>query len=519
MQIVDNRALMLKVRNPDRITTVIPKSRVVDRDGTHTRVLVNWGLDESVVLKNLGYKKTPSPILRNYNWPGIHRPWMHQKTTAAFLTMHRRAFCFNEMGTAKTSSAIWAADYLMGIGAIKKVLIICPLSIMSSVWVGDLFKTAMHRTVQVAYSKDSDKRKAIITENHAEFMVINYDGVEVAKEELRAAKFDMIIVDECNAYKTVSTKRWKTLNSLLRPGSWLWMMTGTPAAQSPTDAYGLAKLVSPDNIPQFFGAFRDMVMWKVTNFRWVPKENAQDIVHKVLQPAIRFTKEECLELPPMTHMTREVALTPQQSKYYEGLRRQFTVQAAGEDITAVNAAANMNKMLQVCSGCVYSDSGDTIQFDSSSRLTALKEVIDESSHKVLVFANYKHSIEMLYEELTAAGYGAAVINGAVSAGRRTEIFAEFQKVDSALRVLIIQPQAASHGVTLHAANTIVYWTPVMSVETYLQCNGRVHRAGQRNPATVIHLQGSALERKIYAMLEGKIELHTKLIDLYKEELV
>jgi len=86
------------------------------------------------------------------------------------------------------------------------------------------------------------------------------------------------------------------------------------------------------------------------------------------------------------------------------------------------------------------------------------------------------------------------------------------------RVLIIQPQAASHGVTLTAANTVVFWSPVMSVETYLQCVARIDRVGQVNKMTVVHLQGSEIERKMYSMLQNKVDNHEKLVDLYKEEL-
>jgi hypothetical protein len=142
MQIIDNKALLVKVRKPNRILTVIPRAKQV---GEH-EVLVKWGLEEAQVLRNLKLKNIPSPIDAHYDWPGLHRPFAHQRTTASFLTMHRRAFCFNEQGTGKTSSVIWATDYLMNIGVIKRVLVLCPLSIMSSAWEADLFKFAMHRT-------------------------------------------------------------------------------------------------------------------------------------------------------------------------------------------------------------------------------------------------------------------------------------------------------------------------------------------------------------------------------------
>jgi SNF2 family DNA or RNA helicase len=512
MEIIENRALLLKVRDPHRITQVIPKSKVVEDDGKTASVLVNWGLEEAIVLKNLKIN-APSPINGAYKWPGLHKPFDHQKVTSSFLTMNRKAFCFNEQGTGKTASVIWAADYLMTQGFIKRVLVICPLSIMDAAWRNDLFKFAMHRRVDVAHGKP-EKRREIIN-GDAEFVIINYDGVEIVADTIAQNVFDLIVVDEGNAYKNPQTKRWKTINKLVNGSTWLWMLTGTPAAQSPVDAYGLAKLVRPDGVPRFFGGFRDQVMNKVTQFKWVPKPDADNTVHRALQPAIRFTKEQCLDLPAMTYVTRNVPLTAQQEKYYELLRRQLIVRAAGEEITTVNAAANLNKLLQLSGGAVYSDTGEVVQFDASNRLAVLREVVEESSHKVLVFVPYRHAIEVVAEDLRSHGYPTAIIHGGVSASKRSEIFDRFQtKKDP--QVLVIQPQAASHGVTLHAANTIVYWSPVMSVETYLQCNARVHRAGQKNPTTVVHLQGSGVERRMYSMLNNKVDIHHKIIQLYGE---
>ena len=503
---------MLKVRDAERITKVIPKSRVMKAHEDHYEVLVNWGLEESRVLKNLKIKNVPSPILAHYHWRGLYKPFDHQKTTASFLTLHKRAFCFNEQGTGKTGSVIWAADYLMSLGIIKRVLVICPLSIMESAWRSDLFKFAMHRRVDVAYGA-RDKRRDIINSD-AEFVVINFDGVEIVAEDIDKAGFDLIVVDEANAYKNPGTRRWKVLNRLIKLDTWLWMLTGTPAAQSPVDAFGLARLVSPDRVTKYMTVFRDQVMYKVGQFRWIPRPNSEAIVHDALQPAIRFTKEQCLDLPEMSYVTRDVPLSPQQEKYYEIMRKEMLVYAAGEQITTINAAANLNKLLQLSGGAVYSDTGDVVEFDAGNRMSVLEEVIDEASHKVLVFVPFRHAIDIIQERLKKR-YTVNVIHGGISAGARTKIFEQFQNEPNP-RVLVIQPQAASHGVTLHAANTIVYWSPVMSVETYLQANARVHRAGQKNPTVVVHLQGSPVEKRMYKMLQEKVDVHTRITDLYGE---
>lgn len=512
MEIIEGKALKLRLKNPHKVLSVIPKSALIE-DGPLSTVMVHWGLEEAQVLKNLKIKNVPSPIIAKYGWPGIYDPFAHQKQTSAFLTLHRRAFCFNDPGTGKTMSVTWAADYLMNLKQIKRVLIICPLSIMQSAWQADIFKAAMHRRVGVAYGS-KEKRLKIINSD-AEFVIINFDGVNIVENEIAAANFDMVVVDEANAYKTASTARWKSLNKIVKPNTWLWMLTGTPASQSPLDAYGLAKLLSPSTAPRSFTLYRDQVMNKITAFKWAPKKESQQIVSSLLQPAIRFTKDQCLDLPDLLYTEREVPLTPQQVKYYEKLRKVMAMQAAGEEVTAVNAAAKLNKLLQIACGAVYSDTGEVVSFDSTNRMNVLKEVIEESSHKVLVFVPFRHTIEILYESLRKDGIAVEVIHGGVSAGRRTDIFKRFQETDDP-RVLIIQPQAASHGVTLHAANTVVWWAPITSYETYAQANARVHRAGQTNKCLVVKLHGSPVESKLYRALESKEEAQSSLMELYRE---
>lgn len=453
--------------------------------------------------------------MQNYSWPGMFKPFDHQKTTAEFLVDNPRAFCFNEAGTGKTSSVIWACDYLMNQGILKRVLIICPLSIMYSAWQSDLFKTAMHRRTAVAYGSAS-KRSKIINSDY-EFVIINYDGVNIVAKDIYNAGFDLIVVDEANAYKTSTTLRWKTLKALVLPYTGLWMLTGTPASQSPVDAYGLAKLVCPENVPKFFGAWRDRVMFPITKFKWSPRPGARDVVYKVLQPAIRFTKDECLDLPEVMYQYRSAPMTGQQQKYYLSLKNEMLIKAAGEKVSAVNAAAMLTKLLQISGGAVYSDSGEVLEFDVSHRLRVLEEVMVETERKVIVFVPYTHTIELVHKHLIKGGYTAEIVNGQVSAGERAAIFSRFQTTDHP-RVLVVQPQAASHGITLTAADTIVFWSPVMSVETYIQCVARIDRVGQQHKMTVIHLEGSEVERKMYRMLENKIDLHEKLVELYSSEM-
>jgi|TARA_R110000744_G_C19366516_1_gene561972 SNF2 family DNA or RNA helicase len=515
MQIIDNKALILKTRRPHLVTERILKSKVLkEQDGMY-EVAIHWGLEEAQMLATLLVKNVPSTIKRDYHWTGRHTPFDHQKETSAFLTLHKKAFCFNEQGTGKTASVIWSADYLMKLGLIKRVLVICPLSIMKSAWQEDLFTFAMHRSVSVAHGNAEARRKII--KAGCEFVVINYDGVNVVKKELMEGGFDMVVIDEANAYKNVQTNRWKTLRDIVAKVEWVWMLTGTPASQSPLDAYGLGKLINPKGTPKYFGQFRDKVMHKITQYIWRPRHDSDKIVHTMLQPAIRFEKDQCLDLPPVTYVDREAPLTAQQLKYYKLLKKEMFMSAGGENITSVNAAVNLNKLLQISGGAVYSDDRGVVLFDVKNRLRVVLEAIQESSNKVLVFVPFTHTIELLSDFLNTNKITAEIISGKVPVNKRSELITKFQKEDDP-KVLIIQPQAASHGLTLTAADTIIWYAPVTSVETYLQANARIDRPGQKNSMTVIHICGSAVENKLYTMLRSNIDHHNKIIDLYRQVL-
>lgn len=512
MRIVDNKVLLVETRDPNTIIDTIAKSALVGAD----EVAIHWGLQEAQELTALGFDTVPSPITRDYTWTGKLTPFDHQRKTASFLSLHRRAFCFNEQGTGKTASVIWSADYLMTQGKVKRVLVLSPLSIMKAAWQQDLFKFAMHRSCSVAYG--DAKQRAKVIKAGAEFVVINFDGLAIVKDEIIAGGFDLIVVDEANAYKNPSTSRWKVFKQVvdaLNPR--LWMLTGTPAAQSPLDAYGLAKLVNPDGCPKYYGAFRDSIMYKATQFKWVPKPQAESIVHNVLQPAIRFERKDCLDLPDVTMMDREAPLTTQQRKYYNHLKSQLVMEADGEEVSAINAAAKLNKLLQISGGAVYTDTGQVLEFDVSNRLNAVLEVIEEASHKVLVFVPFTHTIELLRTHLEKNKITCDVINGKVNPNKRADIVNKFQ-TDPDPRVLIIQPAAASHGLTLTEANTIIWYAPVTSVETYLQANARINRPGQKNSMSIVHICGSDVEDRLYKMLRGNIANHEKVIDLYRQVL-
>lgn len=452
-----------------------------------------------------------------YHWPCPHgkTPFEHQKLTTQFLIFNRFSFCFNEQGTGKTASVIWAADWLLSVGLIRRVLVVCPLSVMQAAWQADLFQFAVHRSVGIAHGSSNRRRKVIAA--GAEFVIINFDGVEIVEQEIINGGFDLVVIDEGSAYKNHQTKRWKAMNRIKQHVKALWLLTGTPAAQAPTDAYGLAKLVNPNNVPRFLGEFRDQTMVQVSKFRWVPRPGAKDVVFKALQPAIRFEKRQCIDLPPVTHLMRQVRMTPQQRKYYDELKKEQLITVGGVEVSAPNAAVVINKLVQIACGSVYTDDRQIMDFDASERMNAVLEAIMETQNKVLVFVPYTNAIDALKDFLEQKKVSVEVIDGRVSAAQRGRLVHSFQNTADPY-VLILQPQAAAHGLTLTAADTIIWYAPVTSVETYLQANARIDRPGQRNTMTVIHINGSPIETRLYSMLAGNVNNHDAIVDLYRAEI-
>ena len=138
MRTIDDKVLLVETRDPDAITASVKKSTVMEMHRGTAKVAVHWGLKEAQALVALGHD-APSPLLRDYQWTGKFSPFEHQKTTASVLSLRKRAFCFSEAGTGKTASVIWSVDYLMQLGKVKRVLVLCPLSIMKAAWQQDLF--------------------------------------------------------------------------------------------------------------------------------------------------------------------------------------------------------------------------------------------------------------------------------------------------------------------------------------------------------------------------------------------
>jgi len=507
-----SKSLLLRVHDPFAVRELLPKSLILP-NGDYN-IAVRHTLASTKVLRNIGID-APAPILTQYKWPGKYKPFEHQKIMAEFMTLHKRCFNLSEMGCGKTAATLWAADYLMEIGVVDKAIVISPLSTIERVWSNDIFDILMHRVAATVHGTREKRRAALDVD--ADFYILNHDGVgikEIADAINRRPDINLVIVDEGSMFRNHDTKKYKALAKMLREDMRLWWITGTPCPNAPTDAWAQARLVNPTRVPNYYGAFRRQTMMQITQFKWAARPDAYNIAYDAMQPAVRFKKADCLDLPPVTYQDRQCALTPEQRDAFKEMKNEMAMEAKTTQITAVNAADKINKLRQILCGAIKDPtSGSYITIPHKPRVEVLLECIQQAVAKVIVVVPFKGIIQALEDEVSKH-YSVAVLNGDVSPKRRDQIVREF-KTQPDPHVLLCHPKVMAHGLNLTEADMTIFYAPIYSNDEFQQVIERNNRAGQKNKMTVVKLGAHPLEWEIYKMVDNKKVTQDSILNLYK----
>lgn len=522
----DMARLTVRTRMYGPILEALPMSRAISHDAAtgEAEIELPWDYYHAEKLAIMGAPSI-SPIARDYYFPSKYpNPFHWQLKIANFFTLNPRAFCFADMGLGKTLAAIWAADYLMSIGVIRRVLVVCPTTIMEAAWGADLFSSITKVPYEVLHASSRDRRIKLAMTG-VPWHIINYEGVELIHNELQFNRYDLIIADESTKIKNPDANRSKALRSLSRPDMRIWALTGTPVPQGPMDAYGQIKLLRPELITESKTGFQNRTMTKVTKFKWVPRHGWRDQVFALMQPAIRFKKSDCLkDLPPVTPIHRKVELTAEQRRMVESLRKNGKAQLEGFEITASHAAAEMNKLVQIFTGAVYTDDGSAVMVDARPRLAEMDELIDQARQqdtgdsiggKFLIFVPYRHVAEVVVNHLRERGLKVEPITSEVSPAARGRILKTFN-TNNDLDGIVAIPSTMSHGVTATAACLTVWYGAIDANEVYMQANNRMDRPGQKQNMIIAHLYANEVERRMYENLRTLGSGQEALLSLYYE---
>ncbi len=529
---IQNQALLIRTKMAKLVAMSVPRSAIAeyDENGNPSAVLVRWELEQMQKCADIGVTVL-SPMIRDYEFSGRYKPYVHQLKICSFLTTNKRALCFADMGTGKSLAVVHCIKYLLSIGEIKRALIIAPLSTLTRTWVDEFFNVDPSITVTKLHGPKA--KRVELAANGAQVHVINYEGISVIHNEIKSNNYDCVVIDEVTSYSNHESKRWKEAYNLFKDTKYVWGLTGTPILRGVIAAYGQAALVVPHNVKfRSFWEFRNSVQRKINDFLWVDRPEAHDIAFSMLRPAISIKKKDCIDLPSMVHVYREVELDKGQKAFYVKLKEESLVKDELMQVTAVNAAVLAGKLIQVATGCIYDDDGRALEFDVSGRINETIDFIQKARNeastadkgKTIVFAPFKHTAALIRKKLSEAKIvvdgkerkiKAEIIDGDVSAKRRDDIFGRF-KEDNSLDVIVAIPQTMSHGLTLTNASCIVWFGPCTSAETYAQACNRIDRPGQTESMTIVHLYSTPAEWKLYSNLRENKKSENYLLTFYKD---
>lgn len=436
-----------------------------------------------------------------------------------------------EMGAGKTITALAIMGQLYKMEKIKRALIVAPTSVCS-VWVDEIKKFAKYSAHAVHVTGTKAQRLELIrglsdSEGDAlKVLIINYESVhrDGIYEALRGFNPEMIVADESQRIKTHNAKQSKAMHALGDRADYKLILTGTPVQNNAIDFWSQYRFLDKSVLGTNFYAFKNRycVMGGYDNHQIIGYKNLPELTSKVHSVALRVTKEECLDLPDKTFMYTRLEWSPKERFQYDKLRIQSVteLEESGEEVTANTVLTKILRLQQLTGGFIRPDESERYERASTTKLDALEDILDDyvlgTGKKLVIFARFRPEIAAIESLVAKKGIEARVIHGDVPIEKRGELVDDFQTKDE-VKVFIAQLATAGLGITLHAASTAVFYSWDYNYANYQQALARIHRIGQKERCTYIHLViDRTIDSVILKALEKKEDLAKTLVDNWKE---
>lgn len=435
--------------------------------------------------------------------------YLHQKETLDFYRTHSFVYNASDPGTGKTRTCI---ELIKELGA--RTLVLAPKTILRAAWAEDIAKFAPGLTYKVLDAKERARGSKAWSE--AQVFIMNHDGVKwLAERWSQAPTFDLIVVDEATAFKHRTSQRSRALASFIHKIPRRILMSGTPSPNGVLDLWHQYYLLDGgERLGRSFWRFRNTVCSPIqvgpaaNHVKWEAKPGAEEAVADLVADiTIRYRLEDCLDLPENVQYVRGFELSTTHKAFYERLKKQLMIELQQGTVTAVNAGARLQKLLQLLSGAVYDDNGQ-VRLLTSARYDLVADLVEEREASLVLF-HWRHQREQLEEVLKKRKISYAVIDGSVSAAERDEAVRRLQNGE--LRVILAHPQSAGHGLTLTRATATIWCGPTYNAEHWLQANRRIYRAGQkRRTETITVVAHGTVESRVVERLDSKLD-HVRLL--------
>ncbi len=460
-------------------------------------------------------------------------PYKHQ-LTALEKSWNRETYAyFMEMGTGKTKVLIDNMAMLYDKGKIDGALIVAPKGVIGT-WYNQEIPTHLPDHIekmsvlwQSNITKGQSKKLGNLFQigEELQILIMNVEALSTVKGVNFASKFllshnALMVVDESTTIKNPKAKRTKNILKLSKGAKYRRVLTGSPVTKNPLDLYSQCEFLDPYLLDfHSYYAFRNRYAeMKTAHFsgrsvQIVSKFRHLDELSESLKPfSYRILKEDCLDLPDKIYMKRIITLTKKQEEVYEQMKREALAFLNGKKTTTVNALTQLMRLQQITCGHFVADDGTTQEIDSN-RLDELMDVLEEVEGKALIWCHWQKDVQIIKEAILKEYGPGSVVDyyGLTPQDQRQKNKDAFQN-DSKVRFFVGTPQTGGYGLTLTAANTVIYYSNGYDLEKRIQSEDRAHRIGQKKSVTYVDiLAEDTVDEKIVKALRKKINIASKVM--------
>ena len=461
------------------------------------------------------------------------KPYAHQ-LTALEKSWNKETYAyFMEMGTGKTKVLIDNLAMLYDKGKVDGALIVAPKGVIGTWYkqeipnhLPDHIENVSVMWQSLITKKQKDSLDCLFKlEEKLHILIMNVEALSTSKGTEFAARFlnshkTLMAIDESTTIKNSSAKRTKNILALSKYAKYRRIMTGSPVTKNPLDLYSQCEFLSPWLLNfQSFYAFRNRYAEMKTihargrSIQVVHKfQNIGELSDKLKGFSYRVLKEDCLDLPDKIYIKRNIALTSEQLKLYQQMKTMALAVLNGKQVTSVTVLTQLMRLHQITCGHFTADDGST-QLVKSNRITELMDVLEEVEGKAIIWANYQHDITNIIKAIVEEYGEESIVDyyGLTAQEDRQENIQRFQN-NPKCRFLIGTPQTGGYGITLTAANTVIYYSNGYDLEKRLQSEDRAHRIGQKKSVTYVDLIcENTVDEKIVKALRNKINIASEVL--------
>ena len=401
--------------------------------------------------------------------------------------------------------------------AVWKVLVIAPKRVAEDTWTSEHEKWDHLKSLRISKVLGTGAQRTKALDEDADVYVIGRDNVQwligLYQQRRKGWPFDMIVIDELSSFKNPQAKRFRALRKALPCTKRVVGLTGTPSPNGLMDLWAQVYLLDQgERLGKTIGAYREQYFRPGKRngyvvFNWEPVRGAQEEIQSKLQDiCLSMSAEDYLELPDLIPRTVKVHLTDPEWKVYQTMEHDALIELEDPDdaVVGLNAAAVMNKLLQIANGRVYSDRGYVVTVHEE-KLDALEEIVDTASGPVLVFYSYRHDLDAIQGRFK----DAKTLNGPEDIKAWNE---------GQIPMLLAHPASVGYGLNLQAGGHIIVWYGLTwSLELYQQANARLYRQGQKHAVIVHHLiAAGTVDEQVMEALEKKDTSQAALLMALKE---